>query len=48
MTRVDAGFSVKSAENAYKGAEASRIPQNPTVAINKPNGHGLAQQMEVK
>jgi DNA primase catalytic core len=48
MTGVETGFSVKSAENAYKDAGASGPPQNPIVAINKPNGHGLAQQMGVK
>jgi DNA primase catalytic core len=40
MTRVEAGFSDKSAKNAYKGAEASSIPQTPVVVVaaQKPNG----------
>jgi hypothetical protein len=40
MTRVEAGFSGKSAENAYMGAEANGLPQTPVVivAAQKPNG----------
>jgi DNA primase catalytic core len=40
MTRAEEGFSVKSAENAYKGA--SGIPQTSVVALSapKPNGNG--------
>jgi len=40
MTRGEAGFFDKSAKNAYRGAEASSIPQTPVVAVaaQKPNG----------
>jgi DNA primase catalytic core len=40
MTRVEDGFSGKSAENAYRGAEANGLPQTPVVivAAQKPNG----------
>jgi DNA primase len=42
MTRVEDGFSDKSAKNAYKEAEDSGIQQNPIVAVpmTKPNGKG--------
>ena len=42
MTRVEAGFSDKSAKNAYKGTEASGVPQTPIVVVPmlRPNGKG--------
>jgi hypothetical protein len=42
MTRVEAGFSGKSAKNAYREAEANGFPQTPVVAVpmTKPNGNG--------
>jgi DNA primase catalytic core len=41
-TRVEDGFSDKSAKNAYKEVEASGIQQNPIVVVpmTKPNGKG--------
>jgi DNA primase catalytic core len=40
MTRVEDGFSGKSAKNAYRGAEANGFPQAPVVVVaaQKPNG----------
>jgi len=42
MTRVEDGFSGKSAKNAYRGAEANGLPQTPVVVVpmTKPNGNG--------
>jgi DNA primase catalytic core len=42
MTRVEVGFSGKSAKNAYREAEANGFPQTPVVAVpmTKPNGNG--------
>jgi DNA primase catalytic core len=42
MTRMEAGFSSKSTENAYKGAEANGAPQTPVVVVPVPrlNGKG--------
>jgi DNA primase catalytic core len=42
MTRAEAGFSDKSAKNAYKGAETKSTPQTPIVVVPmpKPNGKG--------
>ena len=42
MARVEAGFSDKSAKNAYKEPEASGAPQMPVVVVpaSKPNGKG--------
>jgi len=42
MTRVEDGFSGKSAKNAYKGAESSGAPQTPVVVVPvpRPNGNG--------
>jgi DNA primase catalytic core len=39
MTRAEAGFSGKSAKNAYRGAEANGLPQNPIVIVPRPNGN---------
>jgi hypothetical protein len=40
MTRAEAGFSGKSAKNAYMDAEANGAPQTPVVVVaaQKPNG----------
>jgi len=43
MTRVGAGFSDKSAKNAYRGAEANGAPQTPVVPMPRPNGNGRAE-----
>ncbi|HUV68348.1 MAG TPA: toprim domain-containing protein [Terracidiphilus sp.] len=40
MTRVEDGFSVKSAKNAYMGAEASSAPQTPVVVVPVPRPNG--------
>ncbi len=42
MTRVEDGFSVKSAKNAYMETEANGFPQTPVVIVpmTKPNGNG--------
>jgi hypothetical protein len=40
MTRAEAGFSGKSAENAYRGAEANGLPQTPVVVVPVPRPNG--------
>jgi hypothetical protein len=42
ITRVEDGFSVKSAKNAYMETEANGFPQTPVVIVpmTKPNGNG--------
>ena len=42
MTRAEGDFSGKSAENAYRGAEANGLPQTPVVVVPvpRPNGKG--------
>jgi DNA primase catalytic core len=40
MTRVEAGFSDKSAKNAYMEAKASSVPQTPIVVVPMPRPNG--------
>jgi hypothetical protein len=48
--RVEDGFSVKSAKNAYMEAKASGVPQTPVVVVPMPrpngNGNGRARDLE--
>jgi hypothetical protein len=50
MTRVEDGFSVKSAKNAYMEAEASGAPQTPVVIVpmTKPNGNGNGRARDLE
>ena len=43
MTRVGAGFSDKSAKNAYRGAEANGAPQTSVVPMPRSNGNGRTE-----